>query len=96
LERADLWEEMNWRQKSRMLWFREGEKCTKFFHRVANSNRRNNSIESLLVNGSITSYRTQIREYIVHFYNRLFTKEFSWWLKLDGLAFDFIYEEEAT
>jgi hypothetical protein len=37
------------------LWLREGEKCTKFFHQVANSNRRNNSIESLLVNGSAFS-----------------------------------------
>jgi hypothetical protein len=29
------------------------DKCTEFFHRVTNSNRRNNSIESLLVNGSV-------------------------------------------
>jgi hypothetical protein len=37
-------------KKSSVLWLKKGSKCTKFFQRMANSNRRNNSIE-LLVNG---------------------------------------------
>jgi hypothetical protein len=44
LENSILQEEISWRQKSRALWLKEGDKCTKFFHRVANSNRRSNSI----------------------------------------------------
>jgi hypothetical protein len=54
LENSILQEEISWKQKSRVLWLKEGDKCTKFFHRVFNSNRRFNSIESLLVNGSIS------------------------------------------
>jgi len=50
LENSILQEEISWRQKSRALWLKEGDKCTKFFHRVANSNRRSNFIESLSVN----------------------------------------------
>jgi hypothetical protein len=53
LEKVTLMEEIRWRQKSTALWLKEGDKCTKFFHRVANSNRRNNSIEALSTNGSI-------------------------------------------
>jgi hypothetical protein len=34
-------------------------------------------------------------KHIVHFYNRLFTEQFSW-PKLNGLTFDFIDEEAAT
>jgi hypothetical protein len=77
------------------LWLREGDRCTKYFHQVANSNRRNNSIESLLANGSVTFDHSEIREHIVHFYDRLFSKQFSWRSKLDGLPFDSTDEEEG-
>jgi hypothetical protein len=52
LEATLFQEEISWRQKSRIRWLKEGDKCTKFFHQVANANRRNNSIESLVVNGT--------------------------------------------
>jgi hypothetical protein len=55
LERSTLMEEVSWRQKSRVLWLREGDKCTKFFHIMANSNRRRNTIDSLLIDGTIPS-----------------------------------------
>ena len=48
--------------------------CMKFFHQVANLNRRNNSIESLSVNGTISSYQPAIRERIVQFHYRLFSE----------------------
>jgi len=41
-------------EKSRALWLREGDKNTKLLHRVANSNRRNNTVEALLVNGYLS------------------------------------------
>jgi hypothetical protein len=50
LESVTQLEEICWKQKLRALWLREGDKCIHFFHRVANSNRRNSSIKWLLVN----------------------------------------------
>jgi len=88
LERTILQEEISWRQRSRVLWLKEGDKCTKLFHRIANSNRRSNTIESLVVNGSVTSDQPAIRDHIVHFYESLFSEQYNWRPKLDGLAFN--------
>jgi hypothetical protein len=49
---------------SRVLWLKEGDKCTNIFHRVANLNRRNNSIELLSINGSVSSDQRVIRDCI--------------------------------
>ena len=39
------------------ITIQEGDKNTKFFHRIANSHRRYNSISSLRINGDMsTSY----------------------------------------
>jgi hypothetical protein len=55
LEKYSLMEEVSWRHKSRVLWLKEGDKCTKFFHSIANSNRRYNSFDSLLIGDTQSS-----------------------------------------
>lgn len=55
MERIILFEEVILRQKLRALWLREEDKNTKFFYQVANLNRRNNSIVSLVVDGFVLS-----------------------------------------
>jgi len=96
LENSILQEEISWRQKSRALWLKEGDKCTKFFHRVANSNRRCNSIESLSVNGSISSDQQIIRDHVALFYKSLFAEPFSWRPRLGNLVFDNLDAGEAS
>jgi len=59
IERIVLLKEVRWRQKSRALWLREGDQNTKFFNCLANSHRRNNSVESQVVNGIMTSDSTE-------------------------------------
>jgi hypothetical protein len=79
-----------------VLWLKEGDKCTKFFLRMVNSNGRNNSIESLVVNDSVSTNHAEIREHIVQFYDNLYIEQFSWQSKLDDLSFDSIGEVEAN
>jgi hypothetical protein len=69
LEKAILFEEVSCTHKSKALWLREGDKKTKKNHKVANSHRRNNQVESLIINGSMSSNPIEIKEHIVKFYN---------------------------
>jgi hypothetical protein len=96
LEASLLQEEISWRQKSRIRWLKEGDKCTKFFHQVANVNRRNNSIESLVVNGMPISDPTIVSNHIVNFYDTLFTEPLSRRPRLDNLEFDMLLDSDAS
>jgi hypothetical protein len=96
LEASLLQEEISWRQKSRVRWLKEGDKCTKFFHQVASANRRNNSIESLMVNGLSTSDPACIGEHVVSYYESLFSEPLSWRPRLDNLEFDRLNGVEAS
>ncbi|XP_060190379.1 uncharacterized protein LOC132619509 [Lycium barbarum] len=46
-------EEISWRQKSRCLWLKEGDKNTKFFQRMANSHRKGNTIDRLKIGNEV-------------------------------------------
>jgi hypothetical protein len=48
-----------------------------FLHRLANSYRRNNSIESLMVDGNMTEESTVIQDHIVNFYKKLYCEQYS-------------------
>jgi hypothetical protein len=63
MEKTLLFEELNWRQKSRALWLKEGDKNTNFFLRVANSHRKFNQVNSLKINGEISKNPTEIQEH---------------------------------
>ena len=73
IEKLTLMEETSWRQKSRVLHLKEGDANTKFFRRMANSNRKNNGIESLMVNGTLSSDQGIIADYITHFFMNLYS-----------------------
>ena len=44
-------EETSWRQKSREIWLKEGDRNTSFFHKMANSHNRRNNIERIWIKG---------------------------------------------
>ncbi|RVX23175.1 hypothetical protein CK203_000044 [Vitis vinifera] len=61
-----LLEETHWRQSSRELWLKEGDKNTGFFHRMSNAHWRNNSLDSIKINGVELAEEQEAREGIVN------------------------------
>ena len=60
---------------SRVLCLKEGDSNSKCFHRMANSNRRNNSIGSLNIDGVLISSQEVIEEGITRFYKNLYLED---------------------
>jgi hypothetical protein len=82
--------ETSWRQKSRVLWLQEGDNNTKFFHQMANSNRRRNYVNGLEVDGVYYEEKEEVKQQIVQFYSSLYQENEPWRPVVDGLAFDSI------
>ena len=81
-------EEVSWRQKSRMLYIKEGDNNTKFFHKMANSRRRHNHICILEVDGVIYEDKSEMADQVVQFYKKLYKETEEWRLCVEGLKFD--------
>lgn len=75
------------------LCLKEGDKNTKFFHRIANSSRSCNSIENLIINGVTSSNPPDIKAHIIHFYSQLYSENEHWRTYVNGLPFQSICEE---
>ena len=65
------------RQKSRVLHLGGGggDFNTNFFHKMTNSNIRNNGIKSLLVNGSLSSDQGMIENCIAQFFMNFYSEQ---------------------
>uniref|UniRef100_A0A2N9E7V6 Reverse transcriptase domain-containing protein n=1 Tax=Fagus sylvatica TaxID=28930 RepID=A0A2N9E7V6_FAGSY len=95
LEKVILMDEICWRQKSRALWLKEGDKNSKFFHCLANSHRNTNTIGKLIINGVSSTSQDEIRDHIVRFYETLYREDGYRRPYLDGIQFDAISDEDA-
>ena len=61
-------EEIFWRQKSRALYVKEGDNNTRFFYRLANSNRNANQIKRIEADGVFYEDELDVRSQLVLFY----------------------------
>ena len=61
-----LMEETSWRQKSREIWLKERDRNTGFFHRMANSHKKSNTIERIRIGGDWLEGDEEVRTGIVN------------------------------
>ena len=80
-----LLEEASWRQKSREIWLKEGDRNTKFFHQMANAHRRRNQLNRIKVHGRCLTKESEIKEEVSRTFQGLLTDPSEWKLSIDGL-----------
>ena len=88
-------EEIHWRQLSRELWLKEGDRNTGFFHRMANVHRRNNSLDRIKINGVWMTEEQEVREGIVNAFQHLLSEEPGWRADIKGLHLNRLNSREA-
>ena len=71
-----------------MLWIKEGDNNTKFFHKMANSWRRFNHLSFLEVDGVIYEEESEMAAQVVNFYKNLYKESKEWRPFVEGLEFD--------
>ena len=90
-----IMEETHWRQLSREIWLKEGDRNTGFFHRMASAHRRNNSLERIKINGEWLLEEQEIREGIANAFHNLLSEDMGWKADIGRLQFDQISQQEA-
>ena len=73
-----LLEETSWRQKSREIWLKEGDRNTGFFHIMANSHKKSNTIERIRIGGEWLEGEGEVRTGIVNAFKDLLSDPGTW------------------
>ena len=71
-------EKTSWRQKSREMWLKEGDRNTKFFQRMANSHMRRNCIDRIRIEGEWQHGEDNVGSSVVNAYKIMLTNPGGW------------------
>ena len=88
-------EEAHWRQHSRELWLKDGDKNTGFFHRMASAHRRHNAMDRIKVNGEWLVEEQEVREGVVNSFQQLLTEDMGWQADIGSIPVGCISLQDA-
>ncbi|GMI72472.1 hypothetical protein HRI_000916500 [Hibiscus trionum] len=99
--RSSLWceyrkEESYWLQKSRLRWFTEGDRNTRFFHLSTSHRRKTNAIEVIKVNGSSVTDPGLIKKAVKDHFDAAYNTKHALELVDFSLNFNRISEAQAN
>ncbi|RVW43437.1 putative ribonuclease H protein [Vitis vinifera] len=88
-------EESHWRQLSREVWLKEGDKNTGFFHRMANAHRNNNTVDRVKIDGVWLEEDQEVREGIANAFHQRLSEDVGWKADIEGIQLNRISQQEA-
>ncbi|RVW37936.1 Transposon TX1 uncharacterized 149 kDa protein [Vitis vinifera] len=91
-----LLEEISWRQKSREVWLREGDRNTGYFHKMANAHRRRNNVDRIKINGAWCIEENEIREGIGNAFKVMLSSSGDWRPSISGLQLETLDQLDAN
>ena len=89
-------EEISWRQKSKELWLKDGDKNTRYFHKMANAHRRRNCSGKISINGKMIEKEAEIKVGLIDAFKNLLSAPSEWRPSLLDLSFNEIGIEVAS
>ena len=89
-------EEISWRQKSREIWLKEGDRNTGFFHKMTNSHRKRNNIDRIRIEDKLFNGTEEVKDGIVRAVKDLFEDHGGWRASPEGLNFSRLNAMEAV
>ena len=95
-KRWALLEEIMWRQKSREIWLKEGNRNTKFFHKMANSHKKHSEMTSLKIDRVWHKEGQDLQQGIVNAFQSMLADPGNWRANVEGLTFSKLEDQEAA
>ena len=96
LKKWAIMEEMSWRQKSREIWLKEGDRNTGFFHKLENSHRKRNNIDRIRIGDQWLTDKEEVKFGIVKAFKELLGDPGGWRASPEGLNFSRLNNLEAS
>ena len=88
--------EISWKQKSRELWLKDGDRNTSYFHKMANAHRRRNCLRKISINGKMLEKEAEIKVGLIDAFKNLLSAPSEWRPSLPDLSFNEIGLEAAS
>lgn len=95
LDEMLLNEEMDWKQRARCSWVKEGDRNTRYFQAAVKARQQTNSLHSLMIGDKLGNKSVVVEQHIINHFRKMFEELFQFKPTIQGLQFSKISNEQG-